>query len=154
CVRRLPGQAEGRSDGAPEEDQPPGWRDLLGAPSRRGPRRGERRALDRQGRRAGDRVLWIASASASRRAQRVAPELARDCTLPGNGGKLQRADRFSPARRCDQQLRRRASRAARRTAGRWLLELAADRAHPRSAVLRTSEPPRAVLAKAGVHVVE
>ena len=89
-----------------------------------------------QGRGAGDRVLRIASAAASRRAQRVAPELARDRALSGDGGKLQRADRIPRARRRDQQLRRRAPRPARRAAGRRVLRLAAHRAHARSAVLR------------------
>ncbi len=128
--------------------------DLLGAPSGRGPRCGERRAVDGQGRRAGDRVLRIAPAPSSRRAERVAPELARDCAVSGHGGELQRADRVPAAGRRDQQLRRRASRAARRAAGRRVLPMAAHRAHPRPAVLRAPEPPRPVLAEARVHVVE
>ncbi len=75
-----------------KRDQPPRRPDLLGAPPGRGSRRGERRAVDGQGRRAGHRVLRIASAPAARRAQRVTPELARDRALSGHGRKLQRAD--------------------------------------------------------------
>ena len=61
---------------------------------------------------------------------------------------------FLAARRRDQQLRRRASRATGRAAGRRVLRLAAHRPHPRPAVLRTPEPPRAVVAEARVHVLE
>src|SRR5207237_1321417 len=131
-VRRVSDQAEGSSDRTVEAYQPPRRRDLLGAPPGRGSRRRERRAMDGEGCRAGDRVLWIAAAPAARRAERIASELTRDRALPGNGRELQRADRFPPARRRDQQLRRRAPRPPRRASGGRFLVLAADRANASS----------------------
>ena len=81
-----------------------------GAPPGRGPRGGQHRAVDGQGRRAGHRLPRLAPAPAARRAQRVAPELAGHRALPGHGGDLQRAARLPGARRRDQQLRPRAPR--------------------------------------------
>src|SRR4029450_3821605 len=140
-VRRLSEQAEGRPDRAPEADQPPRRTNLRPAPSWGGSRSGERRALDGQGCRAGDRLPRLASATASWRAQRVSPEFACDRSVPGDGGNLQPADRVPAARRRDQKLRRRAPRAARRVAGRRVLRTPADRPDSRSTVLRTPEPP-------------